>query len=346
MTSTSRVSSRDRPPALTTVELFIRLDPIPTPTFLHSDRQIEMKLTASVVLLTSLLITCTPPAAAGDPGKLLLHDGDREVLTYNAEFIPSPDVDQPYFGRSGFIHPVRTPSGRIVTEGFPADHLHQHGLMFAWTSAVVGGHEVDFWNSRKQQGLVEHVETITSGGDEIRVRLRHVDTSTEGRNEILREQWRITRISHPSVNVFDLLSSQTCVAPTPLEIKQFHYGAMCVRGPSAWLGDQVAMITDEGKNRVAGNHSRPRWVTMQGVIDDARCGLVAMSHPENFRAPQPVRLHPTKPYFCFAPMVTGDFQIEPGEPYVSRYRFVAFDGELDAGELDSIWDDFTDSANR
>jgi hypothetical protein len=79
---------------------------------------------------------------------------------------------------------------------------------------------------------------------------------------------------------------------------------------------------------------------MSGEIDGATCGLAALSHPQNFRSPQPVRLHPNKPYFCFAPMVLGDFRIEAGKPYVSRYRFVAFDGQGDASELDAIWKAF------
>jgi hypothetical protein len=32
--------------------------------------------------------------------------------------------------------------------------------------------------------------------------------------------------------------------------------------------------------------------------------------------------------------------IMPGQPYVSRYRFVAFDGALDPDELDRIWNDY------
>ena len=66
---------------------------------------------------------------AEDPSKISLADNGRGVMTYNADLIPSPDADAPWFKRSGFIHPVYTPGGRVVTEGFPADHLHQHGLI-------------------------------------------------------------------------------------------------------------------------------------------------------------------------------------------------------------------------
>ena len=50
-----------------------------------------------------------------------------------------------------------------------------------------------------------------------------------------------------------------------------------------------------------------------------------------------MRLHPKMPYFCFAPMVAGEFQIEPDKPYVSRYRFIAFDGKVDSQRIEAMW---------
>ena len=272
-----------------------------------------------------------------------LASAGKSVMTYNALFVESPDADQPWYGRSGFIHPVYTPSGRVVTDGFPTDHLHQHGLMFAWTSAVVNGRKVDFWNSKKQVGVVEHVETTHADSEKIVVQLQHIDRTSETPAIALKETWEIQLVSHPSMNVFDLVSTQNCVTEL-FEIKEYHYGAMCIRGSSEWLKD-ATMVTNEGKHRIEGNHSRPNYVTLSGVIDGETCGIAAMSHPDNFRAPQPVRLHSKKPYFCFAPMILGDFRIDPEEPYVSIFRFVAFDGEPQTDELDAIWQQYTETTS-
>ena len=289
------------------------------------------------------LALMTVSMRAEDAGMLSLRDDDRLVMTYNASYIASPDEDAPWYGRSGFIHPVYTPSGRIVSEGFPIDHMHQHGLMFAWTSSVYDGHQVNFWDSKKQQGRIEHAETLRADADAIEVRLRHLDTTAPTPALILNESWKITRVPHESMHVFDLVSTQSCAGDKPLEIKKYHYGAMCIRGPVSWLEGGATITTDEGKDRTAGNHSRPNWVMMYGKFDGAACGIAAMSHPRNYRAPQPVRLHPNKPYFCFAPMVLGDFQIEFGSPYVSRFRFVAFDGEPNVAALDAVWKKFADT---
>ena len=65
-----------------------------------------------------------------------------------------------------------------------------------------------------------------------------------------------------------------------------------------------------------------------------------LSHRNNFRFPQAVRLHPSKPYFCFAPMVDGEFTIEPEENYVSYYRYIAHDDSPDADAIQQKWTEF------
>jgi hypothetical protein len=38
----------------------------------------------------------------------------------------------------------------------------------------------------------------------------------------------------------------------------------------------------------------------------------------------------------------GDFTIEVGKPFVSRYRFYVHDGELDRAAADRLWQDYAD----
>ena len=280
---------------------------------------------------------------------LTLSNGDRPVASYNAAFVPSPIDDAPWYGRSGFIHPVYSPKGRVVTGAFPEDHPHQHALMFAWTSATYDGQKVDFWNSHKKQGRIEHVETIQADGDTIKVKLRH--TIITGKHKgltVLHENWTLTRVEHDTLNVFDLVSVQANVTDKPLIIRKHKYGGLCVRGPASWSNGD-AMLTSEGKNQKQGNHTRPNWVALFGRADmDGKaigdwCGIAAMAHPDNHHGPQPARLHEEMSYFCFAPMVAGQFQIKPGEPFVSRFRFVTYDGKPDKERLDAIWQNFAKS---
>lgn len=303
----------------------------------------RLNLLLASLLFATLACSATETTESDEKGQLSLADGERVLMSYNAAYVPSPIEDRPEYGRSGFIHPVYSPKGNVVTDAFPSDHPHQHGLMFAWTSASYEGQKIDFWNSPKKQGIIEHVKTLRADEDVIQVQLRHVITIGKyAGTAVLNETWTITRVPHETLNIFDLVSVQTCATDKPLKILKYNYGGMCIRSHDEW-NDSVQMLTSEGKSRIEGNHTRPSWVALFGEADAKQgnwAGIAAMSHPDNFRGPQPARLHGKVAYFCFAPMVAGEFQIKPGEPYTSKFRFVTYDGKPDINLLNTVWKDY------
>ena len=101
---------------------------------------------------------------------------------------------------------------------------------------------------------------------------------------------------------------------------------------------KTEFLTSNGEtDRVKGNETQANWCHIGGEVEGQFAGVTIMGHPENFRAPQPMRLHPTEPFFCFAPSQAGDWQIEQSKPYVSRYRFVVTDGRPNKTAIDEIW---------
>jgi hypothetical protein len=70
-----------------------------------------------------------------------------------------------------------------------------------------------------------------------------------------------------------------------------------------------------------------------GKLEGETCGGAIFCHPSTVRAPQPIRVHPTEPFFCYAPQQAGEMSIEPGKPYIARYRIIVADGEPDAEAL-------------
>ena len=79
---------------------------------------------------------------------------------------------------------------------------------------------------------------------------------------------------------------------------------------------------------------------MFGNVDGQAVGVAMMGHPDNFRFPQPVRIHPTMPYFCFMPGVLGAFDIGKEKVYESNYRFMVFDGEPNAEKIEKAWQEY------
>jgi hypothetical protein len=348
------------PDALRSISAF-RLDRLPDgkPTAVqvaHGDRPtavwiVEDLLRAGESRRYRLAPDTAPPdgkdnATCHNDGKrLTVRIARRPVLTYNQDEVSSPPGIPALYRRSGYIHPLLTPSGVQVTDDFPPDHAHQHAVFFAWVKSRFHGRAIDFWNQAAKQGRVTHAKTErTASGPvfaEFVAHLQHVDeTDADAPQPVLDETWAVRVYNLRSHFLIDLTSRQQCATARPLLVEKNHYGGLAIRGNRAWFSDTGRFLTSEGKDRSNGNQTRPRWVEMYGPVDGKPCGVAVLCHPSNYRYPQPVRLHPTKPYFCFAPMALGKFPIEPGTPYVSQYRFFVHDGPADATVTDRIFQDY------
>ena len=284
-----------------------------------------------------------------DNGQLEIRCNSKPVLQYHMAHVAPPAGADAKYGRSGYIHPVWTPGGAIVTDEFPPDHLHQDGIFLAYTKTAFEGRQPNFWDLLGGTGFVRHAEKLTviegpvCGG--FRVRHEHVDNGVEGGKVALDEEWDVrvwkTTDDHSlPVFRFDITSSIRCASESPLELPTYHYGGMAIRGARNWVMDDVAMVTAAGQNRIDGNHARVPWVDLSGKIagndSSGWAGMSIFTDPQNFRFPEPVRLHPTMPYFVYTPSVLGDWSIEPGTMHVSRYHYLVHDGKLNFTETNRI----------
>ncbi|HBE68421.1 MAG TPA: hypothetical protein DDW52_09765, partial [Planctomycetaceae bacterium] len=279
----------------------------------------------------------------------------KPVLQYVKISRPAPEGINKHFRRSGYIHPVFTPTGQQLTGDYPADHPHQHALFFAWTKSSYNGTNIDFWNQAKGLGKIEFREVVSLQREPKKVSfgVKHAfmvraNKKNDGPwQDVIQEVWTVTVHQTPDDHfLFDVASIQRCVADQPLNIAKYHYGGMAIRGNDQWLkesGDHsiapgdVQFVTSEGKDRWEGNHSRPNWVAFSGKIDEQDVTAAVFGSPLNFRAPQPVRIHPNKPYFCFAPMVEAPFEIAPGKQYSSRYRYLVTSTAASPKFIDQHW---------
>lgn len=143
-----------------------------------------------------------------------------------------------------------------------------------------------------------------------------------------------------SAHVFDLKVTQTANTAQPLILPEYRYGGVGFRGHVDWDDpDNVTFLTSEGLGR-DGHATRVRWTHIGGHSNNELAGISILGHPENYRHPQTVRIHPTEPFFNYAPVQLGDMSIEPGSPYVVRYRYITYDGEPDPDFINRMWDDF------
>jgi hypothetical protein len=321
-----------------------------------------MRFLSFLLLTVLLLCACcckTSSIRQQNVQTVSIQQNGETILRYQiAPKSPSFSTEFDYT-RSGFLHPIRSPRGVLLTDDFPVGHTHQNGVFFAWTSTTFRGQQIDCWNRHNGSGTVlskkenegvdvyHHAKGAVSWTDT----LQHIGVTTDGAVVIL-EEARVHRYQPLKDAYFiDMQTIQTNVSTDTLFINQYHYGGLGVRMSKSWnavdsthFEQPMRILTSEGINEETANHTRPNWVCAYGKIEGKLAGLVVMNHPDNFRSPQFVRVHPSMPYFCFIPTVDAGFLIAPDAQYQAKYRMYVFDGEVSKQKIDEVWRSYAQSA--
>lgn len=300
-----------------------------------------------------------PVAPAREPvtltradGRISARRGATTILAFQEE--PAPPNDpriEPYYHRGGYLHPILSPSGTLVTDDYPDDHFHHHGIWFAWVKTEYEGRTPDFWNVQDKLGRLDFkgVESFWSGpvhGGLI-ARFHSIDTLAPTPKAVVDDRWevRIYAVGEGARRhwMFDLTSTQQVLGESVLKLPTYRYGGIGIRGHRQWggTGDKTRFLTSTGESdRIKAHESRATWCHMGGLVDGKFTGIATLSHADNFRSPEPLRVNPKNPFLNFAPSQAGDWEMVPGRPYVWRYRFIVHDGEPDQAWLESRWQDY------
>src|SRR5262245_57155945 len=223
-------------------------------------------------------------ARADGDGVQLVNTGDKlafsiagkPVLTYQAKPGEFPEAGiKEIFRRGGYIHPVYTPSGRLVTDDYPPDHRHHHGIWFAWTKTEFDRRHPDFWNVGDGTGKVDFVAVDSTWNGPVQAgfvaRHRYVDVSAPKPVTVLNEQWKVNvyRAGQGARRyaMFDVIATHECATSLPLVLPEYRYGGIGFRGHRDWLPkDNCVFLTSEGKDRESGHATRARWCHIGGKV--------------------------------------------------------------------------------
>jgi len=295
-------------------------------------------------------------AVKGDKA-LDLQLGGANILRYNHAVVPAPkdigripETRRSLYDRSGFIHPLWSTKGSVLTEIHPADHIHHMGLWMPWTHTQFEGRMVDFWNVGDGTGTVRFAKYLSTTDGPVfggfQVEQEHVARKTsKGEQVILNEVWdvRAYNVGGPEKGywLIDFESTQRCVADEPLIQDQYRYGGFGFRATSKWKGQTAAYLTSEGKGR-DGHGTRARWCDTSGRIDEWE-GVTFYSHPQNFQHPEPMRIWPELDnyiFFNFCPSQAEPWEMKPAEDHVFRYRMYVHQGKVVVADAERIWQDY------
>lgn len=273
---------------------------------------------------------------------------ERDVLGYNYREIEPPSDQNPRFTRSGYIHPIVTPEGVEVTRQFNPGRPHQYALWSAWYRMLFDGRPTEFWNAQWESGRVE-ADTLVRyeagpvyGG--FTARHKFVDYSVEESPTVINEQWEVAiypSAGERSWHMIDLDLVQTVHTNSTVEVLEHIYGGLNFRGSDDWNGEGLMQFdSSEGYGREEVPGQPVRWSHMSGEISGKPAGIAILGHPSSSDFPHGVFINSTEPFFSYGPVSLGNLKIESGAPWRAGYRLLVHDGELDAEEIERIWQDF------
>lgn len=99
----------------------------------------------------------------GTEGVLLLEDSKPRYFYQ----VKTKSLDGKY-GRANYVHPLYSNNGKVITEDFPEDHLHHHGIFWSWHQLYAQEKRVgDPWISKDIYWKAKVTETSLDGNTAI-----------------------------------------------------------------------------------------------------------------------------------------------------------------------------------
>jgi len=302
---------------------------------------------------------------------IVIQKNDQELVHYRHAILAPPEGIAQKFERSGFIHPLFSPSGQVLTWVQPPDHLHHMGIWNPWTRSTWKGVNTDFWNLASEMGTVRFNNLIglESGSvfAECRVGQDHVafvdpnvaatltgvpkddyaGFSIPGKEgfTVLTEEWIIRVWSVSKGYLLDFTSLLTNITDDKVSFDAYRYGGgIGYRATEKWNNTNSSVLTSEGKTWENGDATRARWCRIVGDLEGIQTGLLFLSDPDNYDAPQPMRIWPKNSnggvghqFFEFTPIRNNSWVLESGKTYAQRYRIWVYEGSVSAEEAEMAW---------
>jgi len=269
-------------------------------------------------------------------GTLTVRNGQVDVLTYRSGDQLKDGLD-PEQTRSCYIHPLYSLDGKVLTEDFPEDHLHHHGIFWTWPIVKTRGQDTQTWHpSNLRQHFVRWLKREVKG--------KMVTLSVENAwkldgQEIVAKEI-VTLQIHQADDMgraVDLeLTLEAIGGPLTLQGSQDQqkgYGGLSLRGAPMFKG--MTMATDQGFEDKDSNNKKFRWVDMS--IKEAGVAIfVSPDHPD------------FPPTWCVRNSYAGfcniswpglkSFVLQPGLPVTLRYRLYIHRGTAATGRISEAYE--------
>lgn len=300
-----------------------------------------------LALISILALSCAQQKAglkaiSNDEG-IEIRQNDGGILFYQ---VKPKSLDGKY-ERSNYIHPLYSLKGNVITEDFPEDHLHHHGLYSAWHQVLLNGTPIaDGWvNENISWKILD--SKVEGGGNTMAIRseVLWVSPVRGDMEKIVKEDLVVTvQPSNDQLRIIDydmrLLPLKEGLAIGGSEDEK-GYGGFSLR---LKLPGDIKFIARGGEvqAQVVAVEAGP-WMNFVGSFDgDAagRSGIVVFSHPSNPGHPQPWILRKEKS--MQNPAYPGRLPVTLSKDGLAlRYRMIVHNGSLNTSKIEKLYRDYS-----
>ncbi len=281
---------------------------------------------AHPLLCVAILLTSCNTARLDsnvDPQGISISEDGLPVLFFQVQ----PKSFQGQYERAGYVHPLYSLDGTVITEDFPEDHRHQHGIFTAWHQILVGDSAVaNGWMGDNISWRVANVET-TRGNSYIRVSGEILWwVSLEGKSEAIAKE--IVNVTvHESRDGQRVIDYDFRLVQLIDDLRvggadnDKGYGGFSLRfnlPPDIMFVARGGEVEPKSEPVEAGP-----WMNMIGSFDGtpAKSGVLVLTHPSNPGHPEPWILRRQKS--MQNPVFPGRVPVSVGKEGLGfRYRLI------------------------
>lgn len=291
--------------------------------------------------------------AADKDGRIEIRDQGKLVFGWQHGPLKDPKGGE-IFAASAFIHPLTTPSGFVLTDIQPDDHLHHYGVWWPWKLVQFEGKKYITWEMQQKQGRHDALEAGIRSTERDKVQLLaqnqtkilpaggdYVPVISEG------APMSFTRLGADAY-LLDIQISQDAIRK-PVTIPKYRYSGFSWRGPASWTAKNSTMLTSGGHHRDNANHQPADWVMVSGETPTGKATMLIMSDASvSAGKAELLRVwgssqHHGNPFVNFNPVVKQDLELNTESRAVSlrNYRLIMADRALDSQDADQYWEEWT-----
>jgi hypothetical protein len=309
-----------------------------------------MKHMGIAILAISLIFTTSSPQMKliddRENGTLTIIDGQAEILTYCFGDQLQEGLD-PKHTRSCYIHPLFSLDGEVLTDDFPMDHLHHHGVFWTWPVAKTRGLDTQTWHSITPS-LRQHFVRWPERRAEKNTAILVVENVWKlNGNEIVAKEIVSLRV-HPANNIGRAIDLELKIQAIggPLELhgapdQNKGYGGLSLRGAPMFTG--AALTTNRGVLKKDSTNVPFLWAD----LSTEKLGVSIFVSPNHPGFPTTWLIRNSYAGFFNASWPgLKTVVLQPEKPAILNYRLYIHRGDATAGRVHQAYEHYLSTLQR